>query len=323
MLSVAQGRDVAHAFGVGGRDDATLEGPVARGEQGQVWRLTTPEGTWAVKEPFEPPDVEEARRCAHFQEAAVLAGVPAPRVVRAADGEVVAEVVAEAGTAPVLLYEWVDLGARTTDLDVTLIGQLTAALHQVDVEESNPEHWWYTDPVGPEAWDELVGRSASAGAPFSDELASYRSELVALEGLIGPAGTLRCCHRDLWSDNVLPAAGGGVCVIDWENAGLADPAHELALVAFEFWRGDADRATTLLRAYESAGGPGRLEGPHSFSMLVAQLGHIGQTACQQWLDAQSPAERARAEGRVEEFLAPNRLERATTDSLLAAALAVA
>jgi aminoglycoside phosphotransferase (APT) family kinase protein len=298
---------------------ATLEGPVARGEQGQVWRLTTPEGIWAVKEPFEPPDIEEAEWCAHFQEAAVLAGVPAPRVVRNTDDGVVADV----GTAQVLLYEWVDLGARTTDLDAALIGRLTAALHQVEVEGSNPEHWWYADPVGPEGWDQLVAKVASAGAPFADVLAAYRPELVAMEELIAPAESLRCCHRDLWSDNVLPAASGGVCVIDWENAGLAEPAQELALLVFEFWRGDASRAATLLRSYASAGGSARLDRPERFSMVVAQLGHIGQAACQQWLDAGSPAERERAEGRVEEFLAPNRLDRATIDALLAAACTAA
>jgi aminoglycoside phosphotransferase (APT) family kinase protein len=313
VLSVAQGAVVARAFGLG--EAASLEGPVARGEQGQVWRLTTPEGAWAVKEPFERPDAEEVEWCAHFQEAAVRAGVPAPRVIRAADGGVVADV----GTAQVLLYEWVDLGARTTDLDPAVVGQVTAALHQVPVNGSNPEHWWYTEPVGPEGWDDLVAGVASAGAPFAGELADYRPELVALEDLIGEAETLRCCHRDLWSDNILPAAPAGVCVIDWENSGLADPVQELALVVFEFWRGDPDRAVTLLRAYESAGGAGRLDRPQRFSMVVAQLGHIGQAACRQWLDASTPAERQRAEGRVEEFLGPNRLDRATIDALLAAA----
>jgi aminoglycoside phosphotransferase (APT) family kinase protein len=315
VLSVGQGGDVARAFGLGGA--ARLEGPVARGEQGQVWRLTTREGTWAVKEPFEPPDIEEAGWCAHFQAAAVLAGVPAPRVVRSADGGVVADV----GSAQVLLYEWVDLGERTTDLNPALVGHVTAALHQVAVSNSNPEHWWYTEPVGAEAWDELVAATESAGAPFAGRLAAYRPELVALEELIEPAETLRCCHRDLWSDNVLPVAPRGVCVIDWENAGLADPAQELALVVFEFWRGDTDRAASLLRSYEGAGGPGRLDRPQRFSMVVAQLGHIGQDSCQQWLDAGTPAKRERAEGRVEEFLAPNRLDRATVDALLAAAAA--
>ena len=247
----------------------------------------------------------------------MLAGVPAPRVVRAVDGGVVVAV----GTAPVLLYEWVDLGARTTDLDPTVIGQVTAQLHAVQVDGSNPEHWWYTDPIGAEAWGRLVAECAAAGAPFADALAAYRPELVALEDLIEEAETLRCCHRDLWADNVLPTVGGragGVCVIDWENAGLADPSQELALVVFEFCRDDPARAGTLLEAYVSSGGPGRLDRPQRFSMVVAQLGHIGQHACQQWLEAATLAERERAEARVDEFLGSGRLDRTTIDALLAA-----
>ena len=318
MLSAAQAGKVARAFGL--HDRATLHGPVARGEQGQVWQLTTPEGTWAVKEPFEPPDVEESEGCAHFQEAAVQAGVPAPRVIRAVDGAVVVDV----GSAQVLLYEWVHLGARTTDLDPALIGRVTAQLHQVPVDDSNPEHWWYTDPIGAEAWGDLVAETAAANAPFADALAAYQPELVGMEGLIEKAETLRCCHRDLWADNVLPVVGGGggadgVCVIDWENAGLADPAQELALVVFEFCRSEPARARTLLRAYYADGGPGRLDRPERFSMVVAQLGHIGRSACRQWLEASTPAERERAEGRVEEFLESGRLDRRTIDALVAAA----
>ena len=49
---------------------------------------------------------------------------------------------------------------------------------------------------------------------------------------------LQTCHRDLWADNVLPTADGGVCVIDWENSGPADPSQELGCVLFEFARGD-------------------------------------------------------------------------------------
>ena len=317
MLSAAQAGEVARAFGL--HEPATLHGPVARGEQGQVWRLTTPEGTWAAKEPFEPPDVEESEGCAHFQEAAVQAGVPAPRVVRAVDGTVVVDV----GSAQVLLYEWVDLGPRTTDLDPALIGRVTAELHQVRVDDSNPEHWWYTDPIGADGWTGLVAETAAAGAPFADALAAYQPELVAMESLIEKAEVLRCCHRDLWADNVLPAVGGGggVCVIDWENAGLADPAQELALVVFEFGRSEPARARTLLQAYVTGGGPGRLDRPERFSMVVAQLGHIGQHACRQWLEASTPAQRERAEGRVDEFLESGRLDRRTIDALVGAAAA--
>jgi hypothetical protein len=82
---------------------------------------------------------------------------------------------------------------------------------------------------------------------------------------------------------VLPAGDGGVCVIDWENSGPADPSHELACVLFEFARGDAGRARVLMRAYQQAGGPAAVDRRGHFLMLIAQLGHITELAATDWL----------------------------------------
>ena len=62
------------------------DGPVARGRQGEVWRLETVEGCWAVKVPFQESDEGRVRVSTRFQEAACAAGVPAPSVRRATDG---------------------------------------------------------------------------------------------------------------------------------------------------------------------------------------------------------------------------------------------
>jgi hypothetical protein len=87
----------------------------------------------------------------------------------------------------------------------------------------------------------------------------------------------------LWADNLLPTADGGVCVIDWENSGPADPSQELGCVLFEFARADADRARALIRAHRDAGGPGHVSRRGHFSMLIAQLGHITEIAASDWL----------------------------------------
>ena len=72
---------------------------------------------------------------------------------------------------------------------------------------------------------------------------------------------------------------------------------------FEFGMGNAERIRTIHDAYVDAGGPGRIDGAGTFSMLIAQLGHIGEDACLRWLDTTEPAdERARQAARVDEFL---------------------
>jgi aminoglycoside phosphotransferase (APT) family kinase protein len=315
MLSVGDAAALADRFAVGA--DARLSGPVARGEQGQIWRLTTSQGAWAVKEPFEPPPPDEAEEAAAFQEAALAAGVPSPTVVRTTDGEVFAGV----GSAAVRLFGWVELRQRSAMIDPVTVGRIVAAVHQVPYEGRLPLDEWYTDPIGADRWDQLVALVTEAGAPFAADLAGYRDDLVRLETLMEAPADLRTCHRDLFADNILRTEAGGLCVIDWENCGLADPSQELGVVAFDFGAGDPDRITALLAAYTAAGGPGRLDRPSRCSMVIAQLGHIGERCCRRWLQARTDAERARAMAGVEEFIGPSRLTPGGVEQMVTAAAA--
>ena len=155
-------------------------------------------------------------------------------------------------------------------------------------------------PTGGTSWSTQL---RDAGAPFADRLAELRDELVALESWIEPPRALQTCHRDLWADNVLPTPDGGVCVIDWENSGPADPSHELGCVLFEFARNDDGRARALVDAYRTAGGPAAVTERGDFSMLIAQLGHIAEIAATDWLEPnpRSP-ERADAAAWIGEVL---------------------
>jgi Ser/Thr protein kinase RdoA (MazF antagonist) len=294
-MTIVDAAEIADRFGLG-RTPALSDGPVARGRMGEVWRLDTTDGRWAVKVPFDPsPDPSGVE----FQETAGAAGVPAPAVRRALDGHVFATV----GGRSVRVYEWVDLLPPTTDLDPELVGSTVGAMHRLRVPADGLVHPWYVEPVGAERWDRLVAQLRAAGAPFADRLASLRDELVALESWLTPPDPVWTCHRDLWADNVLPTAGGGICVIDWENSGAASVSQELACLVFEFGRTDPGRARALLSAYTDAGGPGTLAGPGDFSMLIAQLGHITEIAALDWLspNERSP-DRANAEAWIGEVL---------------------
>ena len=275
--------DLARRFALGGAARLS-DGPVARGKQGVVWRLDTADGRWAVKVPFHPSGEDEVRLPTALQEAAHAAGVPTPQVRRTPEGCVFASV---DGTQ-VRVYEWVDLCAPDPGLDPARVGAVVAALHQVPVPDvgadPGPLDPWSHEPVGAGRWDRLVEQLREAGAPFAGRLADLRDELVALESWIEPPQMLRACHRDLWADNVLPTADGGICVIDWENSGPADPSQELGCVLFEFARTDVGRARALTDAYREAGGPAAVSRRGHFSMLIAQLGHITETAASDWLN---------------------------------------
>ncbi len=285
-------------FALGGAAKLS-DGPVARGRQGVVWRLDTADGSWAVKVGFDESSEDAARLSAEFQEAAYLAGVPTPQIRRTTDGCVLSDV----GGRQVRVYEWVDLESPDTGLDPELVGTVVARLHGVEIGDPRPLHPWYHEPVGAGRWDEVVEQVRAGGAPFAGRLADLRDELVALESWIEPPGAMQTCHRDLWADNVLPTPDGGLCVIDWENSGPADPSQELACVLFEFGRSDPGRARALIAAYQDAGGRGTVERPGHFSMLIAQLGHITEMAATDWVrpNRRSP-DRADSDAWISEVL---------------------
>jgi Ser/Thr protein kinase RdoA (MazF antagonist) len=270
MICETDAERIAAAYGLG--DGARLEGPVARGEQGQVWRLTTDRGTFAVKEPFPAfadQDPAEARRHAAFQRRARAAGVPAPHVRDTGSGPLLL-----LGGVPLRVYTWVDVCERDTLLDPAEVGRLVATLHRVRMRAVGAVHWWYTEPVGRTEWEELLAASAAAGAPFAELLAAVLDDLVAAESVVGPVVPVQTCHLDLWADNLRATPQGGLCLLDWENAGPGDPVGELAQVVFEFGRTGPARAAALHAAYADAGGPARLRQRADFGMVVAQLGHI-------------------------------------------------
>ncbi len=272
--------------------------PVASGRVGAVWRLDATSGTWAVKTNANDDQEPGAAASAGFQEEAVRAGVPAPAVRRTVDGTVLAPL---GGGHTVRVQGWVDLAEPDIALDAVAVGEVLAGLHRVP---DGP--WtsgmptavdpWFTRPVGAPAWDTLLASLGEQGAPFATAYATHRDELVALEGLIEAPAHLRACHRDVFADNLRARVGSGLCVFDFDNAGPEDPDQELAFVLTEFATDgagavDPERARTLVDAYVAAGGPGRLRGPGSFSMVVAVLGHIGHLAGERWLGTDDAAVR--------------------------------
>jgi len=292
--------EVAKAFGLG--DPVAEMVFAARGELGRIWRLDTERGSFAVKELLLRQQADEAALDAGYQEAVAAGGqVPLPRLVRSTSDEVLLEV----GTHQVRVYEWVDLLPEDSTLDPALIGSTVAAIHRIQHAPVRPLNGWYTDPVGADRWSELLDQAGAVNAPFTDTFAEEIPYLVGLEGLITEPANLQMCHRDLWSDNLLPAAAGGVCVVDWENCGLAEPAQELPMVVFSFGGGDATRARNLYETYRDAGGSGRLSQPGDFTMVIAQFGHFWEQAVAAYVAPGATDDvKAHSIGRIDEAMSP-------------------
>jgi Ser/Thr protein kinase RdoA (MazF antagonist) len=296
---------IADCFGLGARVQAMSV--AARGQQGRVWRLDTEVGTWAVKELLVRQREEDAAVDVAYQEVVLAAGtVVMPRPVRSENGHVLLELAGH----QVRAYGWVDLLPADYTFDPTVVGTALAAIHRIRRTVSGPVHPWYTDPVGRARWTELGRQVEAVAAPFADAFATEIPYLVALEEFLEPSTELQICHRDLWADNMLPTPAGELCVIDWENCGAGTPGHEIPMSLFDFGQGDQRRVALLYQAYVDSGGPGRVTGRGSFSMVIAQFGHFWESAVRGYLAADAGGEdQARSLDRVAELLrTPLRVE---------------
>ena len=296
MLDPDQAAEVAGRFALG--DHAVLKGPVAAGRLGDVWRLSTDRGDFAVKDSRFPVDPAEVAADAAYQDRVRSHGVPMPAVVRTPDGEALVQL----SSGPVRVYAWVDVLPPERGLDPVEVGALVAGIHRVHVQRQGSVDPWYAAPVGEPAWRELIARLRSARAPFADRLEVLLPDVLAAEALLVETDAVQVCHRDLWADNVLRTPEGGLVVLDWENSGPGDPAGELGVVLFEFGLGDPDRMRDLFASYVEAGGPAQLRAPGDLTMLIAQSGHIARTGCERWLAATTDEERADNAAWVGEFL---------------------
>jgi Ser/Thr protein kinase RdoA (MazF antagonist) len=285
---------VADRFDLG--PDARLEVEAVRGEQGQVRRLVTAGGVFALKETFGDLDVDEAELTAAFQARCHDAGVPCPRPLADGDGHYVVHV----GGQPLRVQTWADIDDADPMLDPASVGTALARLHGVVVPGADTPHEWHTEPVGAAEWRALVKAARGAGAPYADRLAALVPDLLAMEELLTPMAGVQWCHLDLWADNLRGTPSGTACAVDFDNAGPGDPTRELAMVLFEFGRTSPERFGALLAAYESAGGPGRVTRAEDFGLTIAQLHHIGRYQVLGWLHARDPESRARAHAGVAE-----------------------
>lgn len=257
-------------FGLG--DPQGVPTFTARGAMGEVWRLETDTGTWAVKvmfrwntPPARPPD-------AVVQEAAAASGVRLPRHVRTPMGDVV---VRAAGRS-VRAYEWVDFTEPVAPPLGTGVladaGWLLGRIHSLEFgTPSEPVEPWYTTPPTRREWEAIVDRARAADATWASLVESNVDAMVDLDALTaGAPRTVIVGHRDFDPSNVLPRRGDGqLVVIDWENAGPIPADWELG-GALENWVtavGAADVAPlveSFLGGYRRGGGTAEIAGPASF-----------------------------------------------------------
>lgn len=303
-VNEAMAAAVAEAFGLGAVTGSAAY--VTRGAMGEIYRLDTDRGAWAVKrlfpwdEPWERPfDVEVQLR-------ASAAGIPLPRPCQTSDGRAAVRVEDRFMRA----YEWVDvrepLPAPVAPDVAERVGFLLGTLHRLAITATGPVDSWYTAAPSPVQWDALLARGQHVGAPWVDALAEQRSALLAMGDFIAErdAGPAITCHRDFDVTNVLPHADGDLVVLDWESSGPLHPDGEVAYVLL-CWtsvdgRIDPAAAHALLWTYRGAGAPDPRLTQASFNVAVATQLNFLRLLVEQSLD--DPDHRAYADSRIPSIL---------------------
>lgn len=242
---------------------------------GEVWKVVTDMGAWAVKSLFEwgdaparPPDID-------VQLAALGAGIPLPRPVLTADDRAVVSIDGTRYRA----YEWAELDPATprpaTPGRAAEAGDLLGRLHRLGLPADGEVDDWYTTPAPASELSALGERAMAEGRPWADAFVAALPAVERLRPFVpddhGPA---RLCHRDFEPTNVLPLAGDGpYVVLDWENAGPLPADAELAS-ALHVWCGGQgavrlDSAESFLESYRAAGGDAELDPDRSWAMTVS------------------------------------------------------
>jgi Ser/Thr protein kinase RdoA (MazF antagonist) len=277
---------VLAAFGLPG--DVLAYEDVAGGWSNRVLRLTTTDGSWAVKELRnawgEPRWRDWLDEGVRLESAAIAAGVAAPAPLLALSGDVVVEVALAdgSGRAPVRVHPWVpaDVVAREP-VDGALaawVGRTLAAVHRLALRPLRPD--LYQGRVGlttAEVWPALVARSTAAAAPWAGLLADAEPLARRASALLVPwdLDDAVLTHGDVDQKNLLVSADGPL-LVDWDVVLPAVPSHDLAHAALTMasWRSPAVARAVLDGYAGRAGAAPGLRPADLGPALASRLGWI-------------------------------------------------
>jgi thiamine kinase len=175
------------------------------------------------------------------------------------------QLVSEAGLAPpvlrcdptqrLLVTHWIDPVASELDATdaavIESVAQALARLHRLAVPGDLRR-------IRFDAQARML-RASSPATEAAARLDTIASDVFALLDIDGAAPVL--CHHDIHTQNLVIDAGRRLWLVDWEYAGLNDPAFDLASFASQSAL-SADATQRLCAAYARAGGKidaGRLE----------------------------------------------------------------
>lgn len=256
-------REICNHFELGEPQGDMLS--VSGGLLHRMWRVRTTLGQYALKvlnpEVIARPGVKDVYRMSErIARAAADAGIPAA-VAMTVGGDPLFDF----DGSTVMLFEWVHgttlpKGAHSRQ-HARLIGALLFGIHRLAFQDMQAPLW----KVFPHShWESLVARGRRDGLIWAAEAEAHLTDLLRWSGRFEHAssvlaGHLVTGHGDLNPKNVLWKGGNIPVIIDWESAGLTNPAMELIDSALS-WSGqetgspDRESFAAFIQSYREAGG---------------------------------------------------------------------
>ncbi|MBO0883027.1 MAG: phosphotransferase, partial [Mycobacterium sp.] len=240
---------VSERYGLGTAEAITS---AHRGAMGQIWRLVTSRGVFAVKEFFWGADEAAAAREADFCRRATAAGVRAPGCIRATSGSLTALV----GGKTVRVYEWVDgeTVEKPTGELARWAAHTMAVLHSLEYPaDGQVVDPWYAAIPEIEEFAALAAQARSIQLAWGDVRDNALPRIDRLVRSLPddqPNSVPIYCHRDMNPQNIL-LTSDGPCLVDWDDAGPAYPERELLTMLYRWGPGSGEptRAAKMARAY--------------------------------------------------------------------------
>ena len=213
---------------------------VSGGLTNRLWRVTTTNGVFAVKQMNRDPDradyVAWFDRAFTLEQAAFRAGIPIPRPVPVAStGGCLGELqLADTGAITVRVHEWIE-GEPLSNGEIypaevaARVAVILANIHALgltaDVDATEALRVF-----GSEHWLALAERAHADAAGWAPELRLLLPVLDELEAYVkaahGDPTPLLLSHRDSDKKNFMRTPAGELILVDWDAAGPVNPRHD-------------------------------------------------------------------------------------------------
>lgn len=275
--------ELAGAFGLGRVTKPAS--PVSFTPMGRSWSITTDQGRWVAITGYWWMDADQAEIGNRLCEAAVAAGISAPKPVRSRNGRLAETVQGQSWR----IREWMVVGPSPV-MPISSgvahrVGWTFGTLHSLAIPSEAPINPYLTERRPESDWHNLVGQARASGKPWADRFGESLPALLDLRAIeLDIEGEdLILCNQNVQPENVRTGHNNQLVVTEWDFAGSQTPELELG-TALTHWVSRPSINHNAIKALrngyvDAAGNWPKLELSSFATAVTGYLNWVYQTVC--------------------------------------------